>query len=87
MCPRMCDLSGHSLYVWELKEAQHQMVVGGDRAGKLRLIHPRVYSLDQNMFQDEEITLLHFDPNVKDSIFVSTATLPSATLAQESGRG
>ncbi|KAK9923803.1 hypothetical protein M0R45_032203 [Rubus argutus] len=68
-CPRMCDLSGHSLYVWELKEAQDQMA-GSNRAGKLRLIHPRVYSLDQNMFQDEEITLLHFDPNVKDSLYL-----------------
>ena len=73
-CPRMCDLSDHSLYIWEMNEARNQMV-GCNGAGKLSLIHPSIHSLDPNMFQDEDvdigrIILLHFDPSIKDILYL-----------------
>ncbi|CAL2235351.1 unnamed protein product [Prunus armeniaca] len=72
-CVRMCDFkeATKTLYVWELKEQDHDRMVDG-AAGRLCLTNHRVYQLDPKMYPDGPFTceMQAFDPNNKDILYL-----------------
>ncbi|KAL6285227.1 hypothetical protein ACE6H2_009617 [Prunus campanulata] len=72
-CVRMCDfnVASKTLYVWELKEQDHDRMVNA-AAGKLCVSNHRIYHLDPETYPDDPITctMQAFDPNNEDILYL-----------------